>query len=82
MQGRAQGHCGAKGGIRTRLGKTKGEMQEVATLGVINKSKSKVKYKAKNENQMEVREANVQELANMGKEMVGEELRFDDIGSI
>jgi hypothetical protein len=41
-----------------------------------------VKYKAKNENQMEVREANVQELANMGKEMVGEELRFNDIGSI
>jgi hypothetical protein len=42
-------------------------MQEVATLGVIDKSKSKVKYKAKNENQMEVREAKVQELANMGK---------------
>ncbi len=67
MQGRAQGHWGAKGGIRTRLGKTKGEMQEVATLGVIDKSKSKVKYKPKNENQMEVREAKVQELANMGK---------------
>ncbi len=71
-----------KGGIRARLGKTKGEMQKVATLGVINKSKSKVKYKAKNEKQMEAREAKVQELGNMGKEMVGEELRFDDIGSI
>jgi hypothetical protein len=39
VQGRAQGHCGAKGGIIARLGKTKGEMQEVVTLGVINKSK-------------------------------------------
>ncbi len=79
MQGRTKGH---KGGIRTRLGKTKGEMQEVATLGVIDKSKSKVKYKAKNEKEMEAREAKVRELTNMGKEMVGGELHFDDIGSI
>jgi hypothetical protein len=47
VQGRAKGHWGAKGGIRARLGKRKGEMQEVATLGVIHKSKSKVKYKAR-----------------------------------
>ncbi len=53
-----------------------GEMQEVATLGVIHKSKSKVKYKAKNEKEMKAREAKVQELANMGKEMVGEEYRL------
>jgi hypothetical protein len=71
-----------KGGIRSRLEKTKGEMQEVTTLGVIDKSKSKVKYKAENEKEMEAREAKVQELANIGKEMVGEELHFDNIGSI
>jgi hypothetical protein len=41
-----------------------------------------VKYKAKNEKEMEVKEAKVQELANMGKEMVGQELRFANIGSI
>ncbi len=57
-------------------------MQEVTTLGVIDKSKSKVKYKAENEKEMEAREAKVQELANIGKEMVGEELHFDNIGSI
>ncbi len=76
MEGCAKGHCGAKGDIRARFGKTKGEMQEVATLGVIHKSKSKVKYKVKNEKEMEAREAKVQELANMGKEMVGEEYRL------
>ncbi len=54
----------------------------MATLGVIDKSKSKVKYKAKNEKEMEAREAKVQELASIGKDMVGEELHFDDIGSI
>jgi len=76
VQGCAKGHWGVKGGIRARLGKRKGEMQEVATLGVIHKSKSKVKYKAKNEKEMKAREAKVQELANMGKEMVGEEYRL------
>jgi hypothetical protein len=45
--------------MRTRFWKTKGEMQEVATLGAIDKSKSKVKYKAKNEKEMEAREAKV-----------------------
>ncbi len=82
MHGHIKGHSGVKGGIRARLEKTNGEMQEVATLGVIDKSKSKVKYKAKNEKEMEAREAKVQELANIGKEMVGEELHFDNIGSI
>jgi len=51
-------------------------MQEVATLGVIHKPKSNMKYKAKNENEMKAREAKVQEFANMGKEMVGEEYRL------
>jgi hypothetical protein len=54
----------------------------VATLGVIDKSKPRVKYKAKNEKEMEAREAKVQKLTNMGKEIVGEELHFNDIGSI
>jgi hypothetical protein len=54
----------------------------VATLNVINKSKPRVKYKIKNEKEMEAREAKVQKLANMGKEIVGEELHFNDIGSI
>ncbi len=41
-----------------------------------------MKYKAKNEKEMEAREAKVQKLTNMGKEIVGEELHFNDIGSI
>jgi len=65
VQGHVKGHWRAKGGIITKLGKTKGEMQEVAKLGVIDKSRFKVKYKAKNDKEMEAREAKVQDLANM-----------------
>jgi hypothetical protein len=39
----------------------------VATLGVIDKPKPRMKYKAKNEKEMEAREAKVQKLTNMGR---------------
>jgi hypothetical protein len=54
----------------------------VATLGVIDKSKPRMKYKVKNEKEMEARETKVQKFTNMGKEIVREELHFNDIGSI
>lgn len=79
MWGHVKGHPGAKVGIRVRLQvawKTEGKMEVVATLIVVDKVKPKQKYKFKKEKEKEngAKEVEMQELANMGKEMLGEEL--------
>jgi len=57
-------------------------MEDVTTSSVVDKLNPKWKYKFKKEKEIEAKEAKVYELAKMGKEMVGEELHFEDIENI
>jgi len=77
MWGCVEGPPRAKIGIRVGVQVTsrmEGKMEVVATLIVADKVKPKQKYKFKKEKENGAKEVEMQKLANIGKEMLGEEL--------